>query len=1267
MFFQFFISNKKTSFLILSILLLFLSGLLEPVIKKNRISNWNSYVIDKIEQHENNIIQTFSKKNNLLVGLSKKIKNHLHNVEFKKFTQSCFDFLHTKQFANVNVQLLDYSYNTFCWHNRFSIDTSIIKKQMHNYGEVFFNRQDLSTYISIVDTVVLNGELITIGISQELERHFELNQEITQKKSLQDSLSTKLSTLIKICYDRKAEFSKDGREHSFFLLNNNNNKIGVATFEKPALDNYLINLANIFKIIQSVLLLIIYFFVGWKLFEKVKKINVSSVKFFTVLFYLLILRIILFYLGIPSELFHSSLTDPSNFSSVFAFGMVQSPLDFFITIIIVFIVTLKGFEYSQNYFNNREKKQTFIIIKIIAAVLSTLLFFIILRGLGASIRSVVFDSTIRYFKEFSLLPSPSVLLMHLNILILGVCGVIASLTLLRLIVEEFSLFNEKFAAFKLVFLFFVIQVFGFVFDMIQKQPQVTPFIRILFISIVFVLLIYLYKSKKKTFQYLYIGIASSIIIVSLLVFYNSEIERESLKTTAYEITRYNENLNEFILFQTLIESKDFLTEYNNEEVINYHSLAFEIWSKSLLYKESIPSALFIFDSKGNLLGQFSLLEKNQSNNILQYLNTSQSEPQIFDESEVYGANKTVTGVINVDSRSGEKITIAISTLINKNLFKVNNIPKFLLMPKSGLASVTDRSNIKIFQIVDGNQFSNSNLTLSDEEFNKIINAPFSEYNESWQTIDIGGENNLVYILKYESETGNIIAVALEEKRFAWRLSDFFKVFFVHGLIIFLIILVYSIKLFNRRKEIFSGFKTKLAAAFIIVSIIPLALIAGYIRIINEGKNAELINNRLAEEANQIESYLKAYDDNSIADKRIIYEKTYADLKIHYSIYDQSRLVFSSNDQFYKSGLLSSQLNHEVIQLKRTGSSNKIFIIETFGNDKYNSFYTQFELSGRKFILHINTLFKEISLPLSGTELDIFLFGVLSLVMILLIIFSTVLASQISSPIRKLIHATRSIGSGDLNIEIKEVKSGEIGELTSGFNMMVKRLKRSQNELAQLERETAWKEMAKQVAHEIKNPLTPMKLSVQQLVTAYEDKSPKFKEIFEKVTSTIIVQIETLKNIASEFSNFARMPKLSVEKVNIIPVIHEAVNLFSDEKIEIQEKIISKVVMVNADVDHFGRTLINLIRNSLQAASKKIIIDVQLIDGYCEIRVIDNGHGIKNENKDLIFEDSFTTKKGGMGLGLSLAKKFIESINGKIIVEKTSADGTTMLISIPVVD
>jgi nitrogen fixation/metabolism regulation signal transduction histidine kinase len=259
----------------------------------------------------------------------------------------------------------------------------------------------------------------------------------------------------------------------------------------------------------------------------------------------------------------------------------------------------------------------------------------------------------------------------------------------------------------------------------------------------------------------------------------------------------------------------------------------------------------------------------------------------------------------------------------------------------------------------------------------------------------------------------------------------------------------------------------------------------------------------------------------------------------------------------------------------------------------------------------------------------------------------------------------SVASGDLSFEIPVNKEkGEIRDLVGGFNVMIQELKRGQAEIASFERETAWREMARQVAHEVKNPLTPMKLAIQHLAAAYRDNSPKFGEIFEKVIKTSISQIDILSNIASEFSAFARMPNPKLEKINIRGVIEDACNLFMEEKVSVAVDPLEDTIIM-ADKDQFKRAFINLFRNSVQAGAKNIRVTFELTKEKCFIMVTDDGKGMPPELKEKVFEPNFTTKEHGMGLGLNLTKKIVESINGEIEVYETSSKGTSFKIILPI--
>ncbi len=338
--------------------------------------------------------------------------------------------------------------------------------------------------------------------------------------------------------------------------------------------------------------------------------------------------------------------------------------------------------------------------------------------------------------------------------------------------------------------------------------------------------------------------------------------------------------------------------------------------------------------------------------------------------------------------------------------------------------------------------------------------------------------------------------------------------------------------------------------------------------------------------------------------------------------------------------------------------------EKLNNYNYDSYYKFIHLDDNDYILSVNDAFNKIKVSFSTTEINIVIFGIYSFAVIIIIIISTFFANQISQPIQRLTEATDAVSKGDLNIKIKHKEHGELKDLLDGFNQMTSELKKNQIELAELEREAAWKEMAKQVAHEIKNPLTPMKLALQQLMISYKDKSKDFDKLFEKVSNTVLNQIDNLNQIASEFSHFAKMPSLKLETLDLLIILNDTVNMFMHEntKLNINTQLLNAIV--DADLSQLRRMFINLIRNSMQADATTIDIKVYLENGKYKLLFTDNGKGISESEKEKIFDEHFTTKKQGMGLGLSLAKRLMTSIEGDIKLKSSSQESTTFELIFP---
>ena len=243
---------------------------------------------------------------------------------------------------------------------------------------------------------------------------------------------------------------------------------------------------------------------------------------------------------------------------------------------------------------------------------------------------------------------------------------------------------------------------------------------------------------------------------------------------------------------------------------------------------------------------------------------------------------------------------------------------------------------------------------------------------------------------------------------------------------------------------------------------------------------------------------------------------------------------------------------------------------------------------------------------------------------------------------------------------------EIDSLVNSYNKMIDDLEDSAKRLAKTEREQAWQEMAKQVAHEIKNPLTPMRLTVQSFQRNSGVDSDEQKSKINDFCETLIQQIDTMSNVATSFSDFATLPKTQLEKTDIIDATKKAVEIFEHNNITFKSS--SESIFIKLDRDQWIRVMTNLIKNSIQAIphDREPNIEVKISENSSSVKIVvsDNGFGVSKNNRDKIFEPKFTTKTDGMGLGLGIVKNIINSHRGKINYKSKAKKGTDFIITLP---
>lgn len=387
------------------------------------------------------------------------------------------------------------------------------------------------------------------------------------------------------------------------------------------------------------------------------------------------------------------------------------------------------------------------------------------------------------------------------------------------------------------------------------------------------------------------------------------------------------------------------------------------------------------------------------------------------------------------------------------------------------------------------------------------------------------------------------------------------------------------------------------------------------------------------------------------------------------------LVASSQPKIYTKGILSRKMNARAYTNMKLKHKSEFVNTEKIGDLSYLSAYMPVYNKRGEMLAYLNIQYisrqGELESQISG-----FLLAIID-IMVLMLALSTILAITISNrltrPLKYIQDSLRSVQIGSLSKPIEYNGSDEIGDLVKEYNKKVDELQINAEQLAKSERESAWREMAKQVAHEIKNPLTPMKLSIQHLKRSINLADDDSKEKLDRVTKSLIDQIDTLTQIANEFSNFAKMPKASENEIDLTEILRNAATVFEDKdeynfELEIDS---SKPAWIWADKDLLLRVFNNLIKNATQAVrrqdefDKKGTVTLALeesADNYI-VAIKDNGAGISDEVKEKLFVPYFTTKSTGTGLGLAMSKQIIENHGGSIWFDSKVGEGTTFFVSL----
>lgn len=646
-----------------------------------------------------------------------------------------------------------------------------------------------------------------------------------------------------------------------------------------------------------------------------------------------------------------------------------------------------------------------------------------------------------------------------------------------------------------------------------------------------------------------------------------------------------------------------------------------------------------------------------------------------ESNQLFNSNKNFSFLYNDEGLSGYLGNIKISKtaslfieLTPKLLSNVGGYPELLLNTKD------------IDVLLDVSQFSFAKykkkaLTthIGIDEFPSKFKLSEKPNELGYSKVSNGNKTQLIY----ESDKYTVVILSYKGKTWTNFLTTFSYFFILTGLLCVLIGAICKISPFDWKLAI-TDFSTKIQL-FVIVFTLFSFVILGWgtsyflkqqhqentVKALQEKIQSVLIELQdVIGEEDELKGEVLRYLDYHLIELSNIF---YSDINL-YNL--NGKLLSTSRPEMIEKGLITEMMNPKAVSELITNGKSSWITDEKISSLNYLSAYMPIRNYNNNIIAYLNLPYfaKQNQLENELSSFFTTLINVFAFLFLLSIIIAIIFAKYISKPVTLIKDKMANLQIGQYNELIEWNSNDEIGALVKEYNNKILELQKSASLLAKSERENAWREMAKQVAHEIKNPLTPMKLSIQHLQRTINDNPEDAKERIERTSKTLIEQIDTLTNIANEFSSFAKMPQSNEQKIELLDVISSVIDLYQNDKTTIDYNCWIEQCEVLADKDQMNRVFNNLIKNAIQAIPDtkegKIIVSVSEEDSMYLVSIEDNGIGIEDEKKDKIFQPNFTTKTTGMGLGLAMVKNIIENASGTISFNSQLGEGTTFLISLP---
>ncbi|WP_157541210.1 sensor histidine kinase [Hymenobacter aerophilus] len=591
-------------------------------------------------------------------------------------------------------------------------------------------------------------------------------------------------------------------------------------------------------------------------------------------------------------------------------------------------------------------------------------------------------------------------------------------------------------------------------------------------------------------------------------------------------------------------------------------------------------------------------------------------------------------------------------------------------------------------------YDKGQLVYSEGDFDYINELPARLFDDPrlFSTgLALNGYHHLA--VRSTGKSGRLVVVSTATYSFVDWLANFSFLFLLYSFCWLLLMGVILLARGRYRSLLRTNFSTKIQVFLNLGVLVPLVVVSGVIagQVTNSYKR-DLLRSYLrrgqAVQENLLKNRALLAEDANRADLVELAENVSALTETDLNLYDaHGELLVSSQPLIFEASLLSTLMNPRAITELSEDEQPRALLTERAGTLSFNALYLPLRASvvqgGRPgpVLGYVGIPFFDSEKDLDNklTELVSTILNIFTLMFILFLGLAFLASRLLTEPLKLLTEKLRQTTLTGQNEMLAYESDDEIGLLVREYNQMLLKLEESKQELAVQEKEAAWREMARQVAHEIKNPLTPMKLSLQFLQRAIQDKRPNLEGLLTKVSQTLITQIDVLTDIATSFSNFTNLPAMRPERLDVVPILRRCVNLHQSRpggggiRLTLPPGTEAGQYVVFADESLLVRTFNNLLINALQAvpddrAPEVVAILEPLSDepgqGRVRICIADNGTGIPAEVQPQIFVPNFTTKETGSGIGLAVARRGIESAGGHIWFETEDGVGTRFYIELP---